>query len=113
MRSIRNSNYGYVNAPDVHISFSSLEQYVTDIENAVGSGQLSSEKEFYSAIRLRGAKTSRDFLTKGISYLEFRNFDLNPFEPLAISQETLDTTHLFALALLWLDDMEQSTKNWQ
>lgn len=106
VRSIRNSNYGYVNAPDVHISFSSLEQYVTDIEQAVASGQLSAEKEFYSAVRLRGAKTSRDFLTKGITYLEFRNFDLNPFEPLAISQETLDTTHLFALALLWLDDME-------
>lgn len=107
VRSIRNSNYGYVNAPDVRISFSSLEQYVTDIEQAVASGQLSAEKEFYSAVRLRGAKTSRDFLTKGITYLEFRNFDLNPFEPLAISQETLDTTHLFALALLWLDDMEQ------
>ncbi|HFI0055764.1 TPA: bifunctional glutamate--cysteine ligase GshA/glutathione synthetase GshB [Streptococcus suis] len=107
VRSIRNSNYGYVNAPDVHISFSSLKQYVTDIEQAVASGQLSAEKEFYSAVRLRGAKTGRDFLTKGITYLEFRNFDLNPFEPLAISQETLDTTHLFALALLWLDDMEQ------
>ncbi|HEL9597912.1 TPA: bifunctional glutamate--cysteine ligase GshA/glutathione synthetase GshB [Streptococcus suis] len=110
VRSIRNSNYGYVNAPDVHISFSSLEQYVTDIEQAVASGQLSAEKEFYSAVRLRGAKTSRDFLTKGITYLEFRNFDLNPFEPLAISQETLDTTHLFSLALLWLDDMEQVDK---
>lgn len=110
VRSIRNSNYGYVNTPDVHISFSSLEQYVTDIEQAVASGQLSAEKEFYSAVRLRGAKTSRDFLTKGITYLEFRNFDLNPFEPLAISQETLDTTHLFALALLWLDDMEQVDK---
>lgn len=110
VRSIRNSNYGYVNAPDVHISFSSLEQYVTDIEQAVASGQLSAEKEFYSAVRLRGAKTSRDFLTKGITYLEFRNFDLNPFEPLAISQETLDTTHLFALALLWLDDMERVDK---
>ncbi|MFI3086092.1 bifunctional glutamate--cysteine ligase GshA/glutathione synthetase GshB [Streptococcus sp. 2022WUSS037] len=107
VRSIRNSNYGYVNAPDVRISFSSLEQYVTDIEQAVASGQLSAEKEFYSAVRLRGAKVSRDFLTKGITYLEFRNFDLNPFEPLAISQETLDTTHLFALALLWLDDMDQ------
>ncbi|HEL9644726.1 TPA: bifunctional glutamate--cysteine ligase GshA/glutathione synthetase GshB [Streptococcus suis] len=107
VRSIRNSKYGYVNAPDVHISFSSLEQYVTDIEQAVASGQLSAEKEFYSAVRLRGAKTSRDFLTKGITYLEFRNFDLNPFEPLAISQETLDATHLFALALLWLDDMER------
>ncbi|WP_419579673.1 bifunctional glutamate--cysteine ligase GshA/glutathione synthetase GshB [Streptococcus suis] len=110
VRSIRNSNYGYVNAPDVRISFSSLEQYVADIEQAVASGQLSAEKEFYSAVRLRGAKTSRDFLTKGITYLEFRNFDLNPFEPLAISQETLDTTHLFALALLWLDDMEQVDK---
>lgn len=110
VRSIRNSNYGYVNAPDVHISFSSLEQYVTDIEQAVASSQLSAEKEFYSAVRLRGAKTSRDFLTKGITYLEFRNFDLNPFEPLAISQETLDTTHLFALALLWLEDMEQVDK---
>lgn len=105
VRSIRNSNYGYVNAPDVHISFSSLKQYVTDIEQAVASGQLSAEKEFYSAVRLRGAKTSRDFLTKGITYLEFRNFDLNPFEPLAISQETLDTVHLFILALLWLDDL--------
>ena len=72
MRSIRNSNYGYVNAPDVHISFSPLEQYVTDLENAVGSGQLSAEKELYSAARLRGAKTSRDFLPKCISYLEFR-----------------------------------------
>ncbi|HFI0794442.1 TPA: bifunctional glutamate--cysteine ligase GshA/glutathione synthetase GshB [Streptococcus suis] len=110
VRSIRNSKYGYVNAPDVHISFSSLEQYVADIEQAVASGQLSAEKEFYSAVRLRGAKTSRDFLTKGITYLEFRNFDLNPFEPLAISQETLDTTHLFALALLWLDDTEQVDK---
>lgn len=110
VRSIRNSKYGYVNAPDIHISFSSLEQYVTDIEQAVSSGQLSAEKEFYSAVRLRGAKTSRDFLTKGITYLEFRNFDLNPFEPLAISQETLDTTHLFALALLWLEDMEQVDK---
>ena len=70
--SIRNSNYGYVNAPDVHISFSPLEQYVTDIENAVGSGQLSAEKELYSAARLRSVKTSRDFLPKCISYLEFR-----------------------------------------
>ncbi|HFI0836108.1 TPA: bifunctional glutamate--cysteine ligase GshA/glutathione synthetase GshB [Streptococcus suis] len=105
VRSIRNSNYGYVNAPDVHISFSSLEQYVTDIEQAVASGQLSAEKEFYSAVRLRGAKTSRDFLTKGISYLEFRTFDLDPFDQLAISQGTLDTVHLFILALLWLDDL--------
>ncbi|HFI0813618.1 TPA: bifunctional glutamate--cysteine ligase GshA/glutathione synthetase GshB [Streptococcus suis] len=105
VRSIRNSKYGYVNSDDVHISFSSLEQYVDDIEQAVASGQLSAEKEFYSAVRLRGAKTSRDYLSKGISYLEFRSFDLNPYDPLAISQETLDTIHLFILSLLWLDQL--------
>ncbi|WP_155962374.1 bifunctional glutamate--cysteine ligase GshA/glutathione synthetase GshB [Streptococcus ruminantium] len=105
VRSIRNSKYGYVNAEDIHISFSSLEKYVSDIEQAVATGQLSAEKEFYSAVRLRGARTSRDYLSEGISYLEFRTFDLNPFDPLAISQETLDTVHLFILALLWLDQL--------
>lgn len=105
VRSIRNSNYGYVNPENVHISFSSLEQYVSDIEQAVADGHLSAEKEFYSAVRLRGAKSSREFLNKGISYLEFRLFDLNPFDPLGITQETLDTVHLFILALLWLEDL--------
>lgn len=78
---------------------------MADIEQAVQSGQLSAEKEFYSSVRLRGAKTSRDYLSKGISYLEFRSFDLNPYDPLAISQETLDTVHLFILSLLWLDQL--------
>ena len=105
VRSIRNSNYGYVNKEDVKISFASLEQYVTDIEAAVASGHLSAEKEFYAAVRLRGAKASRDYLQKGITYLEFRNFDLNPFDHLAISQKTLDTTHLFILAMLWIESV--------
>lgn len=107
VRSIRNSRYGYVNASDIQVSFDSLEQYVTDLEGYVASGQLSAEKEFYSAVRLRGSKRNRDYLTQGITYLEFRCFDLNPFEPVAISQETLDVVHLFVLSLLWLDDMEQ------
>lgn len=107
VRSIRNSRYGYVNASDIQVSFDSLEQYVTDLEGYVASGQLSAEKEFYSAVRLRGSKRNRDYLTQGITYLEFRCFDLNPFEPVAISQETLDAVHLFVLSLLWLDDMEQ------
>lgn len=106
VRSLRNSSYGYVNHEDIHVSFDNLEKYVADIEGYVSSGQLSAEKEFYSAVRLRGSKTNRDYLTKGITYLEFRPFDLNPFDPLAISQKTLDTVHLFALALLWLNHLE-------
>ncbi|MBF0818771.1 bifunctional glutamate--cysteine ligase GshA/glutathione synthetase GshB [Streptococcus danieliae] len=106
VRSLRTSSLGYVNATEVQVSFASLETYVRDIEHHVATGALSAEKEFYSAVRLRGHKHSRDYLTKGIRYLEFRCFDLNPFDFLAISQETLDTVHLFILALLWMDSPE-------
>ncbi len=64
------------------------------------------EKEFYSAVRFRGQKVNRSFLDKGITYLEFRNFDLNPFERIGISQTTMDTVHLLLLAFLWLDAPE-------
>ena len=106
IRSFRNSDYGYVNDENIQVSYASLEQYVTDIENYVQSGELSAEKEFYSAVRFRGQKHNRAYLEQGITYLEFRCFDLNPFDHLGISQETLDTVHLFLLSLLWLDDVE-------
>ncbi|WP_394404589.1 bifunctional glutamate--cysteine ligase GshA/glutathione synthetase GshB [Streptococcus sp. 20-1249] len=106
VRSLRNSSYGYVNHEDIQVSFASLENYISDIEGYVNTGKLSAEKEFYSAIRLRGSKFVRDYLEKGISYLEFRSFDLNPFDHLAISQETLDTVHLFILSLLWMPELD-------
>ena len=107
MRSFHSQpKHGYVNAEDVHISFSSLEQYVADIEQAVQSGQLSAEKKnFIPLFDYVGPKRVATFSERGISYLEFRTFDLNPYDPFAISQETLDTVHLFLLALLWLDQL--------
>ena len=113
VRSLRNSHYGYANDEHVHVSFSSLEGYVSDIEAYVESGDLSAEKEFYSPVRFRGQKRNRDYLEQGITYLELRCFDLNPFDVLGISQETLDTVHLFLLALLWLDDVTDSDEQLQ
>lgn len=113
VRSLRNSHYGYANEEHVHVSFSSLESYVSDIESYVKSGDLSAEKEFYSPVRFRGQKRNRDYLEQGITYLELRCFDLNPFDVLGISQETLDTVHLFLLALLWLDDVTDSDEQLQ
>ncbi|WP_159591838.1 bifunctional glutamate--cysteine ligase GshA/glutathione synthetase GshB [Streptococcus halichoeri] len=108
VRSLRASQaYGYSNPAELHVSFASLEDYVHDIEAAVQSKQLALEKEFYSAVRLRGSKHCRDYLTQGITYLEFRSFDLNPFEQLGITQETLDSFHLLLLAFLWLDDLKK------
>lgn len=103
VRSIRNSHLGYVNHTDIKVSYQSLDHYIADIERYVSGNQLIAEKEFYSAVRLRGSKHVRDYLTKGVTYLELRTFDLNPFDNRGITQETLDTVHLFVLALLWLD----------
>lgn len=106
VRSLRASHqYGYSNGDAVQISYSSLENYVKDIEKAINSGALSLEKEFYSSVRLRGSKNSRDYLDNGVTYIEFRNFDINPFDRLGITQETLDSFHLFILSLLWMDDV--------
>ncbi|MCW1035155.1 bifunctional glutamate--cysteine ligase GshA/glutathione synthetase GshB [Streptococcus anginosus] len=107
VRSIRNSDLGYVNDQKIHISYASLESYVSDIEKYVAQGDLIAEKECYTPVRIRGQKENRLYLEKGITYLEFRCFDLNPFEVLGISQETMDTVHLFLLALLWLDDIAE------
>lgn len=107
VRSIRNSDLGYVNDQKIHISYSSLESYVSDIEKYVAQGDLIAEKECYMPVRFRGQKENRLYLEKGITYLEFRCFDLDPFEVLGISQETMDTVHLFLLALLWLDDIAE------
>lgn len=106
VRSFRNSDHGYVNKKEIQVSFASLEDYVSAIENYIEQGDLIAEKEFYSAVRFRGQKVNRSFLDKGITYLEFRNFDLNPFERIGISQTTMDTVHLLLLAFLWLDAPE-------
>lgn len=103
VRSIRNSPLGYVNEADVQVSYDSLEDYVSSIEACVADGRLIAEKEFYSPARLRGSKRNRDYLSQGVTYIEFRAFDLNPYDNRGITQETLDSIHLFILALLWLD----------
>lgn len=106
VRSFRNSDHGYVNKEEIQVSFASLEDYVSAIERYIEQGDLIAEKEFYSTVRFRGQKVNRSFLDKGITYLEFRNFDLNPFERIGISQDTMDTVHLLLLAFLWLDAPE-------
>jgi len=102
-RSIRNSEYGYVNKEDVHVSFDAIASYVNDIEEMVTNGKLTAEKEFYSTVRFRGAKQARDLMTNGIAYLEFRLFDLNPFAEFGMHKKDMHFIHYFLLYLLWID----------
>lgn len=107
MRSFRQSQYGYQNDPDLSISYASLEAFVTDVENAVTSGQLSLEKELYRDVRFRGQKQYRELLTDGIKYIEFRNFDLNPLDPYGMTSEDILFTKLFILTMLYIPQVER------
>ena len=104
VRSLRSGKYGYVNDPKIHVSYDSLQEYVETLEHWVKSGDLIAEKEFYSSVRLRGAKKARDLLEKGIQYLEFRLFDLNPFAPYGMELADAKFIHYFILLMVWLDD---------
>ena len=104
VRSLRSGKYGYVNAPKIYVSYDSLQEYVETLEHWVKSGDLIAEKEFYSSVRLRGAKKARDLLEKGIQYLEFRLFDLNPFAPYGMELADAKFIHYFILLMAWLDD---------
>ncbi len=106
VRSIRSSQYGYVNDDHVNVSFASLSDYVKDLRQLVNQGELIAEKELYTSVRFRGGKAASDLIDKGIHYLEFRLFDLNPFAPYGISQEDARFIHLFLLLMIWLDEKE-------
>ena len=107
MRSIRQSRYGYNNKEDVMISYDSLASFVNDLENAVSNKQLSLQKELYRDVRLRGGKEVRDLLNKGIQYVEFRNFDIDPFAPYGMGEEMLQFVKLFIITLLFIEDAKE------
>ncbi|ARK32537.1 bifunctional glutamate--cysteine ligase GshA/glutathione synthetase GshB [Halalkalibacter krulwichiae] len=104
VRSIRGSKYGYVNADEVKVSYSSIQSYLSDLSLMVKRGLLSEEKEFYAPIRLRGGHHFSDLKDHGVQYIELRNIDLNPFETYGISYTQIEFLHLFLLYLLWKDE---------
>lgn len=105
MRSVRNSAYGYHNTNDITVRYDSLEDYVEDIERFVADGILSEEREFYGAARIRGKGKEISFLNKiGVEYVEFRPFDLNPFDELGITKKQAEFIHLFFVLMIWLED---------
>ncbi|MBF0714705.1 bifunctional glutamate--cysteine ligase GshA/glutathione synthetase GshB [Gemelliphila palaticanis] len=109
VRSLRTSKYGYVNDDSIKVSFDSVEDYARDVRYYVDNKQLIAEKEFYSSVRFRGSDTVLDLAQKGIKYLEFRLFDINPFAKYGITEEDIRFIHLFAMNLVLLDEEDKFT----
>lgn len=102
MRSFRQSRFGYHNDPDLTVSYTNLENFVTDVEAAVEKGQLILEKELYRDVRFRGQAEYRDLINHGIQYIELRNFDLDPYHAYGISERNIEFVKLFILTLLFM-----------
>jgi len=106
VRSIRNSRFGYRNELDVFVSYENLDKYYADLSALVSAGKLSEMKEFYSSARLRGGERAEDLIESGVRYVEFRNFDLNPFVREGMDVDTARFVHLFALYLFYREEDE-------
>ena len=112
--SHRNGECGYRNKEELYPNYDTVEDYVESINKYVNDGVIDSHKELYSQVRLK-AKEPKNFLNSlledGISYLEYRSIDINPFEKGGISLNDLYFLQLLNIYMLIKE--ESSYDKWQ
>jgi len=115
--SLRMSDLGYSNRTQsrINISVNSLDEYIRDMTTAISTAepafeifgtkvdgdyrqlsvnQLQIENEYYSSVRPKrvarsGERPTTALRRGGIEYVEIRSLDLNIFDPVGISQNTM------------------------
>lgn len=123
--SLRMSKYGYQNSKRVGLKMSSvsLTEYLSDLEEATNNvsnryrklgdsfpnydiqlnpNTLQIEDEYYAIARPKSSLINHQKLSKrlkktGVSYMELRSLDLNPFSRLGIDIETINFVELFLI----------------
>ena len=126
--SLRMGDLGYISKAqdDMNISYNSIDEYCSDLKNAMNTSfkdyedlgehkegdriQLNTsviqiENEYYSTIRPKrvcpsGERPINILRSEGIDYLELRCVDLDPYCPLGISREQIDFLDSFILFCL-------------
>lgn len=100
VRSMRSSRFGFGN--DITGDYSSVPAYAQKIEEAVRTDQLIQPREFYDSVRLKhgSSKDPADLLTSGVTHIELRTFDSNPFTVSGVSVEQLQLVQLLTLYFL-------------
>lgn len=94
--SLRNSQkHGYYNEHLLNLDYSSYATFDASISSNIDDGTIKSAKEIYSKVRLKNLNNKY--------YLELRFIDINPFNRLGISLDTIDIIMTF---LNYLKDVE-------
>ncbi|ASK36222.1 glutamate--cysteine ligase [Alcanivorax sp. N3-2A] len=123
--SLRMSDLGYQNnaQSSLQVCYNSLDEYVRTLTHAIktpdptyqkmgirdahgeylqlNTNILQIENEYYSSIRPKrtinkGERPTLALTRRGVEYIEIRALDLNPFEPVGISQSEIRFLDLFA-----------------
>ncbi|MDO8552751.1 MAG: glutamate--cysteine ligase [bacterium] len=129
--SLRLSDYGYHNARrvPVSVSYNSLEEYANDLYRAVSTPSrmwssmgvfirekqiqlnpniLQMESEFYTSVRPKQRQQAyprqsliSSLASAGVGYIEFRDIDIDPYEPLGIGKDELCFLYVFMMYCLF------------
>ncbi|WP_223671135.1 glutamate--cysteine ligase [Kangiella shandongensis] len=136
--SLRMSDLGYQNNAQSKFSIrhNNLEEYTAELERAIrtpdqfyqelgvkvdgeyrqlNANLLQIENEYYAKIRPKrtinsGERPTQALNRRGVEYVEVRSLDLNPFDPLGISQAQIDFLDVFILFCLLQESKEQSDR---
>lgn len=114
--SLRNSDCGYKNEKEFFVSYDSIDEYSHDIEMAIQNGYISSEKEYYSPIRLKsssGNGSIKSLREKGIEYLEVRILDLDPLSEFGVAKDTLRLIHAFMIYMMFKDNKHMNSDDFR
>ncbi|MBD3652627.1 glutamate--cysteine ligase [Kangiella sp.] len=136
--SLRMSDLGYQNNAQSKFSIrhNDLDEYVGELERAIrtkdefyeelgvkvdgeyrqlNANLLQIENEYYAKIRPKrvinpGERPTQALKRGGVQYVEVRSLDLNPFDPVGISQSQIDFLDVFLLFCLLQESCNQSDR---
>jgi len=111
--SIRNSENGFKNIIPIDINFENKNEHLKSIRKYIDNKDLYSLSELYDPIRAKAFNGSDDIdkLEEGISHIEVRVCDINPFDKCGVSKEQLEFIVAFLFSCLF--DRECSTYDYR
>ena len=110
--SIRCGKEGYWNDFVPVLKYTTIEEYIKNIQEYINSGRLASVSELYYPIRLKpkGENSLDNLVNSGVNHIELRMLDINPLSPVGIKKEDIYFLHLLIVYLSSLEDIEFDEK---